>query len=123
MNKTDPILKKYNYASWLEAADALEMEAQEWSETEHMKELAEDAMFAAAACRKLEATLKALGNCYMLANRSVTPLRRVARDGFRLTHAQMVEKDNWKHIIRFCEETGMKAEILRAQVPTEITGG
>lgn len=59
---------------------------------------------------KNQKLMKALGNCYMMARR-------------RAKVATQFERTQYEHIIRFCEETGLKAEILRAQVPIEITGG
>lgn len=115
-------MKESGFVSVEEVANIFEITATEFSDSKYT-EIARDYMIAAATLRENARLTKALADCYMLARRAVTPLLRGARDGFRLTHAQMTEKENWEHIIRFCEETGMKPEILRAQVPTEIIGG
>jgi chromosome segregation ATPase len=52
--------------------------------------------------------IKALGDCYTLSRRE---LRKNPND------------EQWGHIKRFCEETGMRPQILRASFPTEITDG
>lgn len=60
------------------------------------------------------ALLKALGDCYTMARRE---LSRHKSSGDPLT----IER--WNHVKRFCEETGLREQILRASFPTEITDG
>ncbi len=104
-----------------EVANIFEITATEFSDTKDV-EIARDYMLAAATLRENERILKALANCYMLARRSVA---RFPSNLFpvQMTHDQRIQKDNWEHIVRFCEETGLKPNILREAVPTEITGG
>jgi hypothetical protein len=56
---------------------------------------------------------KALADCYVMARRQ---LRRKAT-----MDAGQVEA--WQHVARFCEETGLKAQLLRETLPTEMTEG
>lgn len=59
---------------------------------------------------------QAVGNCYMLAIREKRRLERdMPNDAKRIMA--------WTHIIRFCEESGEQAQILREQLPTDIQGG
>lgn len=71
-----------------------------------------DEVRAEPAQSELETLKAALGNCYVMA---VRQSRRTAGE----------DKERWEHVKRFCELTGLKlkSDILRAQVPTEITDG
>jgi len=60
---------------------------------------------------------RAIGNCYMMAKRRISAL---ARNGYTV---QDTEYAAYAHIMRFCEEVGCKSDILRWQLPTEITDG
>lgn len=52
---------------------------------------------------------QAVGNCYMMAK------RQVARG--------TSDTDWWQHVVRFCETTGSQSDILRRQLPDEMTEG
>jgi hypothetical protein len=60
--------------------------------------------------------LHALADCYMLACRRA---RGTTREGSSVTP----ERQDWEHVKRFCESTGMKPQILRVSLPTEIQEG
>lgn len=92
-----------------EAITLFEINAQEWLERGE-KDYARESMIVAALLREHETAMKALGNCYMMACRRA---RGVATP----------ENADWNNVKRFCEETGLKPEILRASLPTEITQG
>lgn len=64
--------------------------------------------------RQEAALMNALGNCYTMARREI---QRHKNGGDPLT----IER--WGHVKRFCEETGLREQILRASFPTEITDG
>src|ERR1035437_5555256 len=59
---------------------------------------------------------RAVGNCFMMAKRQIAA---------HLNGASVYQKDleRWQHVLRFCETTGSKSDILRGQLPTEITEG
>jgi hypothetical protein len=78
-------------------------------DAEYWKERAEKAEAALAEMKNhSDAATKALGNCYTMARRA---LRDEPTNG------------RWLDIKRFCEEAGLKPQILRASFPTEITDG
>ena len=54
----------------------------------------------------------AITNCHTLARRA-------------LAHTTSVyDREKWEHVLRICEKAGAKSKgVLRAAVPTEITGG
>jgi hypothetical protein len=54
----------------------------------------------------------AVVNCHTLARRALA----------RTTSAY--DREKWEHVLRICEKAGARSQgILRASVPTEITGG
>ena len=59
---------------------------------------------------------KAVGDCFMMAKRQIA-----AHLNGKSTPVQDLER--WQHVQRFCETTGSKSDILRGQLPTEITDG
>ena len=61
--------------------------------------------------------LRALGNCYMMAKREIARILNGKAD------CDAMSLERWRHVQRFCEETGLKSSILRASLPTEITDG
>lgn len=65
----------------------------------------------------IEPLRRALGNCYMMAKREIARIL----NGKSQTDAVSLER--WRHVQRFCEETGLKSSILRATLPTELTEG
>ena len=68
------------------------------------------------ATAECDAAVKALGNCYVMARRELQRLKR-------LPSVDAVVIERWEHVKRFCEETGLRPQILRATLPTEITDG
>ncbi len=62
---------------------------------------------------------RAVGNCFMMAKREIARLWK--HQGEESSLAQTIER--WQHVQRFCETTGSKSNILRGQLPTEITEG
>lgn len=67
------------------------------------------------AANEHPALLKALGNCYTMARRELHRLRGESPPS--------MQRERWEHIKRFCEETGLREQILRASLPTELTDG
>lgn len=59
---------------------------------------------------------RAVGNCFMMAKRQIAA---------HLKGASVYQHDleRWQHVLRFCETTGSKSDILRGQLPDEITEG
>lgn len=101
-------MKESGFVSIEEVANTFEITATEFDPVD--KEIGRDYMIAAATLRENERLTKALSDCYMLACR-------------QLRRPNNLKPEDWQHIKRFCEETGLKPQILRAAVPTEITGG
>lgn len=60
---------------------------------------------------------RAIGNCFMMAK------REIARYLNGRTPPDSLTLERWQHIQRFCETTGIKSDILRGQLPDEITEG
>lgn len=83
-------------------------------------EATEDASAFANALTEAEARItvleRAVGNCFMMAKRQIA-----AHLNGNSTPAKDLER--WQHVQRFCETTGSKSDILRGQLPTEITEG
>lgn len=100
MSNLNKFFKEVGVSNSEELINLFEMTASEFDDAGH-NEVARDYMFSASLIRENEALKKALGNCYMLANRRsrgvVTP-----------------ENADWRHIARFCEETGMRPEDFRS---------
>jgi len=67
--------------------------------------------------RDVDALLRALGNCYMMAK------REIARIQNGQSHTDAASLARWQQVKRFCEDAGCTSSILRAQVPTELTDG
>lgn len=73
---------------------------------------------------RLEAAVDAMGdnrkfaisNCYMMARRCVARLKRENPNDLK-------SFEEWGHIIRFCESTGEKPQLLRDSIPRDIQGG
>jgi hypothetical protein len=62
----------------------------------------------------------AVSNCHTLARRRLNALRQ------RVPLDALLEKEfvSWDHVLRICAKAGARsAGVLRASVPTEITGG
>jgi len=64
-----------------------------------------------------DAERRAIGNCYMMAKREIARLLN-SRD---VIDEKSLER--WQHVLRFCESVGCKSDILRWQIPTELTEG
>lgn len=59
---------------------------------------------------------RAIGNCFMMAKRQIA-------SHLNGTSTPAKDLERWQHVLRFCETTGSKSDILRGQLPTEITEG
>lgn len=102
-------MKENGQSSLEELAALFEMEATEWQDSGE-SEYARQSMITAALVREHSIAMKALGDCYMMACRR-------AREGCA------PQNQDWHHVKRFCEATGLRPQILRWSLPTEITGG
>lgn len=59
----------------------------------------------------------AVSNCHTLARRELNRLRPYV-------NPDTLAIERWEHVLRICEKAGAQSEgVLRAAVPTEITGG
>lgn len=107
--KLKELLKEVECADLDEAITLFEINAQEWLERGE-KEYARESMIVAALIREHSAVVKALADCYMMACRRARGLATP-------------NTADWNHVKRFCESTGLKSQLLRASLPTEMTEG
>lgn len=105
MSNIKKFMQEVGVSSEEELANLFEMTAAEFSDSDHT-EVARDYMFSAGLIRENEKLRKAIADCYMLS----------VRRGRGITTP---ENQDWKHIEMFCEQAGMKFQILRDAVPTK----
>ena len=90
-------------------------ERDEWRDQAKQQQLRAEAAELVQVPNEHTALLKALGNCYTMARRELHKLRGESPPS--------MQRERWEHIKRFCEETGLREQILRASFPTELTDG
>ncbi len=74
------------------------------------------------AIADLETLRRVIGNCYISAKRGLSAGRKGV---VTLSPEAMIEKrdEQLRNIVRFCESVGERSDVLRWQLPTEITDG
>lgn len=107
--KLKQLLKEYGCETLEETMTIFEIQAQEWLELGE-KKYAKESMLVASLIREHLVAVKALADCYMMACR-------------RARGVATAENADWNHVKRFCEATGLKPNLLRAALPTEMTEG